>query len=138
MSRGLRKREWTHLEDVSLVHGYRSGEDMVEMSKRLEIGRSSLYRRLTKLGIPAREPKKRSGPAYYSIKPYENADPLVKQLFAKARRDYATLTWLAQRSGLCRETIGGWGKGLSPIAANLQAVGNVIGLELVWQRTDEP
>ena len=61
----------------------------------------------------------------------------MKELFAVAREEYATLTWMAKRSGLCRETIGGWGNGLSPIAANLNAVGNTLGLELAWRRMSD-
>jgi len=134
--KGRPSHVWVDMEDRSLVHGYLNDEDMVSMSKRLKISRSSLYRRLSILGIPAREPRKGSQPRHYSIKSYEKANPLVQELFEKARQEYATLTWLATRSGICRETIGGWGKGATPLIANLEAVGNCLSLKLAWKEIE--
>jgi len=132
----MRAHTWTPGEDASLVHGYENGEPIESMHKRMRIGRSSIYRRLKDLGVPPREPRKKSPGYYVPIKIYEHTNPLVRQLFDKAREEYSNLVWLSARSGLTREAIGAWGKGSEPTVGNLQAVGNCVGLELVWQEID--
>jgi hypothetical protein len=61
----MRAHVWTPGEDESLVHGYENGEAIDSMHKRMRIGRSSIYRRLKDLGIPPREPRKKSPATTY-------------------------------------------------------------------------
>ena len=124
--------QWTELEDRSLVHGYARGENMENMEERMGISRSSLYRRLNALGIPAREPLKKNEGAYVPIKPYPAAHPLVRRVFAKARSEQVSLQALANLCGLTRETLGAWGRGDSPVVRNLVTAGECLGMELRW------
>ena len=127
----MKKRQWTEAEDVSLVHGYLNGEPILFIEKRLHVSRSTLYRRLGELGIPAREPLKKSEYTI-RIKPYPKASPLVAEMFKRVRVEQISLTNLARRSGVVRETIGRWGQGWDPLVHNLEAVGNCVGLTLRW------
>lgn len=67
----------------------------------------------------------------------ENASPLIRQLFELLNRRKITIASVARKSGVQVSTICDWRSRRSPTVANLQAVLNAIGYELVIGRRDE-
>ena len=131
----MKARVWTEHEDVGLATGYRNGVAIIELMRQLRCGRTGIYRRLKKLKIPVREPQKASGGYYKPIKISRSCEPIVRALFEEANRQWVTLQWMSEQSGICRETIGCWnGTGVIPLTANLAACGQVLGMRLDWRR----
>lgn len=60
-----------------------------------------------------------------------SAHPFVRRIFAEANRQRATLAEIADRAGVCRHLISDWGHKSEPRINDLQAVLNVLGLDLV-------
>lgn len=71
---------------------------------------------------------------FYRIRVPARAHPLVRQLFETANDHRLCLIDLAERSGVNPNTLKDWRTRTVPNVANLQAAGNVLGLELVWRR----
>lgn len=56
--------------------------------------------------------------------------PLVRRLFREMNRQMTTLTEVAERAGIRRETISEWRYRYTPRVSDLDAALNVLGLEL--------
>ena len=93
--------------DRALIRGYKIGETIQHLCSRLGLSRSTLYRRLAELNVPAREPLKRSSYAR-NKKEYPRAHPIVKQLLNEARQNGIPLSWIAKQAGICPESICAW------------------------------
>ena len=131
----IQKRNWSHADDTALAEHYFKGVAIDTMIKQFQASRSSIYRRLRILGVPAREPKKKSAGYYVDILISPVAHPLVKTLFELAKVERMNTVYLAKNSGVCRETISHWARGSEPSIQNLRAVGSVVGVQLIWTRT---
>ena len=129
----MRKREFTAGMDESLIAGYRSGELIDSIMRRLDIGRGPLYRRHKELGEPAREPNKASRRGGDVLRPYTQASRLVYEVLCAARDEWFGMPELARRAGMCPESIHIWNRGQGDvILKNLEAVGQVVGKRLIW------
>lgn len=64
-------------------------------------------------------------------------DPFIRDLFARANDKEISLTDLAKRAGLDRNTVASWQMGVTPGVSNLQAALNAIGLKLEADRKVE-
>ena len=125
-----KKHVFDDQSDRVLIAGYRSGEAIDKLRRRMKIGRSTLYRRLNELDEPAREPRKASF-YFRTIPECSKAHPIVRALFAEARKQGATSLWLANQTGVCRETLAAWRSHTSPMLVNVVAVANCLGLDIV-------
>jgi len=67
----------------------------------------------------------------------KNADPLVKNVFELMNSQRRMIVDIAARSGVTRSTISSWRYDRQPTVANLRAVVNTLGYELVLQKRDE-
>lgn len=123
---------------LAAKHGYRSGEDIETLCARIKVSRSVLYRKLNEEGIEARAPIKRRHSGYHrQIKEYPNAHPLVRRLFKEARHQRVSVVRIARAVGVTREAITNWGNHSSPMLVNVIAVGNYLGMDLVWRVKDD-
>lgn len=59
-----------------------------------------------------------------------HAHPLIRRLFVELNAQHTTVTEVAERSGLRRATISDWRYRQEPRVSDLDAVLNVLGLEL--------
>lgn len=136
----MKRRIFTPADDLSILSGYRAGEDLGKISQRMDTSRSTIYRRLGELDEPAREPRKRAhNQNRCRIIVYSQAHPLVKELLKSARWHWYSMTELAKRTGLTRETINGWNRGKQNITLqNLEKLGHVLRKRLVWISTEGP
>lgn len=60
-----------------------------------------------------------------------NTHPIVRDLFREMNRQQTTITEVADRSGICRETISGWRYSRMPRLDLIDAAFNVLGKRLV-------
>ena len=67
----------------------------------------------------------------------KSADPLVKNVFELMNSQRRMIVDIAARSGVTRSTISSWRYDRQPTVANLRAVVNTLGYELVLQKRDE-
>lgn len=68
----------------------------------------------------------------------ERAHPLVRRFYALINTEQATLTGLADRSGVPRQTISDWRYRRSPTVTGLEAALNALGYELRIVKRYEP
>ena len=130
----MRARQWTAGEDYSLVHAYRNDEPIDSIIARLAIRRSALYRRLTVLNEPPREPRKGvNRRPNVLVLPYIEAHRLIREALLEAKDQYMTMPELAKLSHLCPETIHIWNRGQGdPKLSSVERVGAVVGKRLMW------
>jgi len=68
----------------------------------------------------------------------EKADPLVKRLYGLMNAERYMITNVAETSGVTRSTISSWRYDRQPTVANLRAVANTLGYDLVLKKQDDP
>lgn len=63
-------------------------------------------------------------------------DPIVRRIFEEIDNQQVAMQDLADRAGVNRVTISAWKRRNNPSLANIQAVANVLGLEIVirWKK----
>lgn len=67
-------------------------------------------------------------------RPPVNVDPLIAELWKEANRQRANFQDVADRAGINQNMISAWRRRKKPLLCNIQAVGNVLGMELHWKR----
>jgi len=66
-----------------------------------------------------------------------NVDPLVARLWQEMEARRLNLAPIAVKAGLAPNSVHAWRRNRLPTLQNLQAVGNAMGLKLVWETSDE-
>lgn len=129
----MKRRQWTTNEDAALLGGYRGDVDIEILAKQLKVGRSAIYRRLSVLDEPARDPRKRRLSGYHvNILPYVEAHRLVAEVLKAASLEYFNMSTLAQRTGVTREALHAINRGGGVKLKTLEAMGAAVGKRLVW------
>ena len=64
------------------------------------------------------------------------AHPLVQALLRIANNEMTTITEIAIKAGLERQTVSHWRYAHNPILPNLEAAGGALGYDLVWKKRE--
>lgn len=125
-------RRWSLGEDNKLQHFAQYGISAV----RSEIpGRSTtaIHQRACKLGIRIKYVRHFFDTRWRGKLPIpKSAHPLVRELYRRMNTEAATITEVAETSGLAPAAISDWRYRRQPRVDNLEAAGNVVGLRLAW------
>lgn len=132
----MRRIAFTEDMDLALTQAWELRESMDVVSKRMEIGRSSLYRRARELDLRHRTRyRPNNGIRFYKqVNVPERAHPLVKRLFGIMIQELCSFRQLSEKTGICPETISAWGERSSPCMVNIEACYNALGYRLVVRR----
>ena len=132
----MKRIKFSPAMDMSLRQGWNESELIGQLAKRLEVSRSTLYRRVDELQLPQRRTTQPSG-YYRRLKSYPHAHPLVRSLFDEARTQRVNLTQIAKATGISREAVNSWGNRSAPLVANLEAAANYLGMDLCYSKNGQ-
>lgn len=132
------KSRWTPEEDEAIrlqaKHGRLILQDAIP-------GRTinAIMQRAHVLGVTVKRVRLPSGESRWRgrLPIPEHAHPLVRRFISELNREETLISEVAERSGICRDTISGWRYRRSPLVTNFVAALNVLGLDLAIVRKRE-